>query len=438
MSEVWDRYPVVAPALEVHLTPRGGTVFLDGAPVKVPPAAAIFLSQCNGRRTLRDVLPSAWQRDWEDVAFVGFAAQAANAGWLSLSEMPSPNAPRVTGSRTAFYPPHMSIELTEGCNLRCDYCYRESDSSKLAHMPTERLLGLLGKLREGGLRSVELTGGEPLLHRDFRGILEFCARHFTMVGVLSNGTLVDERLAQQFAAMGEKLLFSVSLDASTAPAHDARRGVAGSWERTKRGIARLAELGVGIRVSMVVDERNFDDLENTLLLARSLGARAFSYSPLLPLGRGRELFNTVWNRSGDEVFAREADLAQRYKGFLGVLSEESVCEVEGEEGCGAGYRTFGMDPWGNVRPCATFGAQELVFGNLLTQSMEEVFGHPAVFAMNRLRTPSPAFCVDCRHFGFCRYCSLRGLHASGSEPDCAWRSQPELEEVLRLWRDPGT
>jgi radical SAM protein with 4Fe4S-binding SPASM domain len=303
-------------------------------------------------------------------------------------------------------------------------------------MPTSELLALIGRLYDAGLRSVELTGGEPTLHPDFSQILEFCASRLELVGVLSNGTLLSDRVAEQFAAMEERLIFSVSLDASTPQVHDSRRGVAGAWERTTRNIARLAALGVGVRVSMAVDERNFADIEATLLLAKSLGARVFSYSPILPLGRGKDVYSTKWELRGEEVLAKEAYLAERYKGFLGILPEEAVCEVEGEDGCGAGYRTFGMDPCGNVRPCATYGPREMVLGNLLTQRLEEVFSHPAIFAMTNLRTPSPILCGSCPRLGFCRYCSLRGLHASESQPDCTWRRQPAMSEILPIW-DPN-
>ena len=430
--KAWNSYPQLTPGQEIHLTPRGGTFFAQGAPVNVAPAVAEFLTACDGQHRLSEAVPNSFEGDWEDIKLVGFVSAAVRAGWLELREFPSERTTRDTGSRTAFYPPHMSIELTAGCNLRCDYCYRESDATKLNHMPTEELLMLIEKLWAAGLRSVELTGGEPTVHRDFRRILSLCADKFLMVGVLTNGTRVDDQLAHQFAEMGHGLMYSVSLDASTPELHDARRGVKGAWARTTSNIARLAALGVAIRVSMVVDERNFNDLENTLLLAKSLGARVFSYSPVLPLGRGKNIFSRKWTMNGEEVFRKEQELAERYKGFLGVLSEDAVCNVEGEEGCGAGYRTFAMDPFGNVRPCATFGPQELVLGNLRTQSLEEVFGHPATFAIKQLRAPSPEFCSGCRHADFCRYCILRGLHASEDEPDCAWRKQPAIAELQRV------
>lgn len=425
-AELWNSYPQLTPGHEIHLTPRGGTFFAHGAPANVVPAVADFLTACDGRHRLVEAMPNEFRSDYEDIKLLGFVMNAIRSGWLEFQNGPSQRTTRVTGSRTAFYPPHLTIELTVGCNLRCDYCYRESDATKLSHMPTEELLELIDKLWAAGLRTVELTGGEPTVHRDFRRILARCADKFDMVGVLSNGTRLNDELAQQLAAMGEKLMFSVSLDASTPDLHDTRRGVKGAWLRTTRNIARLAEMGVAIRVSMVVDERNFDDIENTLLLARNLGAKAFSYSPLLPLGRGKDVFSTKWKRDGMEVLKREQYLAERYKGFLGVLSEDAVCEVEGEEGCGAGYRTFAMDPWGNIRPCATFGADEIVFGNLRTQSFEEVFGQAAIFAMKQLRAPSPEFCSGCSHADFCHYCVLRGLHASEGVPDCAWRKQPAI------------
>ena len=427
--KVWETYPSLTAGHELHVTPTGGTLFMHGAPAKMSPVIAEFLSNCDGKHKLSDTIPETWTSDWDDLKLVGFAATAANEGWIELLQAPAESGPRITGSKTAFYPPHMSIELTEACNLRCDYCYRESDSTKLSHMPTEALIELIDKLWHAGLRSVELTGGEPTVHKEFRKILAVCAGRFDMVGVLTNGTRLTDDLAQQFADMGERLMYSVSLDASTPELHDARRGVPGAWSRTTRNIARLASLGVGIRVSMVVDERNFYDIENTLLLAKSLGARAFSYSPLLPLGRGKEMFRTTWKIPAAEVDAREAEITERYRGFLGVMSDNEKCEVEGEDGCGAGYRTFAMDPWGNVRPCPTFGAQELVFGNVLKQSLEEVFSHPAVFAMHRLRSPSPEFCSGCSHSQFCRYCSLRGLHASEDEPACRWRQQPAFQEL---------
>jgi radical SAM protein with 4Fe4S-binding SPASM domain len=434
--KMWNQYAYLTSGNELHLTPKGGTLFSNGTPIKLSISATEFAVRCTGTHTIGQILSSSRCSNWQDLEIIGFIASAIDEGWLATSEAPVYSGARITGSKTAFYPPHMSLELTAACNLFCQYCYRESDATKQGHMPVKTLLKILANLEDAGLRSVELTGGEPLLNSGFEQILDFCSRRFEMVGVLSNGTLITEKLANKLAGIGNKLMISISLDSSIPEIHDKRRGVFGAFQQTVTNIKKLATLGVAVRVSMVVDEANFAELEKTLLLAKELGARAFSYTPTLPLGRGKDCFSRAWSLGFKEIADKEKELSERYRGFLGILPVDSICEIEGEGGCGAGYRTFAMDPWGNIRPCATFDTNEIVFGNLLTQSLEEVFSHPVILAMTKLRAPSHAFCAGCNHEGFCRYCSLRGLRASQSEVFCAWRQQEAVNELLPFWNPP--
>ena len=433
-TDILEQYPVLQPGNEVHLTLRGGILFADRTPYMLNHEQADFLERCDGVHTVKSVLPRAWTTEYGDWKFLAFVLQMVNAGRLRLLEQPFVSALRVTGSRSANIPPHMSIELTVGCNLNCRHCYRESESTKNYYMPTNDLLNILQRLAAAGLRSVELTGGEPLLHRDFIEILENCAQRFEMVGVLSNGTLMNDRIAETFQAMRDRLLLSISLDGSTAAAHDLRRGSPGAFERTTGSIRLLTRFGVKVRVSMCVDEDSFSDVENTLQLARDLGAIAFSYTPVLPLGRGRSWAPQGWNLDGRHVKQVEAGLVERYKGFLTVIPKEAFCNLEGREGCGAGYRTFAMDPWGYVRPCATYGADHVVIGNLREQTVEELFGHPVTAALAELPLPSDEICGDCSLAMFCRYCGLRGFHGSEMLRDCSWVQLPAVQRVFQYWR----
>ena len=114
LSDVWDRYPVLTAGIEIHLNPLGGTLFVQGEPFKVVPAAAEFLSKCNGRRTLREAVPSSWNRDFEDLEFIFFAARAVHSGWLELRDVPTPHSSRILSfprlsSRS-------SLPLPSGCS----------------------------------------------------------------------------------------------------------------------------------------------------------------------------------------------------------------------------------------------------------------------------------------------------------------------------------
>jgi MoaA/NifB/PqqE/SkfB family radical SAM enzyme len=371
-----DRFPVLEPGCIIHLTPKGGTFATGPYRLELGPDLTDFLVGCDGSRRVLDLIPTAWREPGGDVQLLTFVARMLSDNRLRLSPEPSPRRISVTGSRSANYPPHMMIELTAGCNLACRHCYRSSDISTNQYMPTEDLFGILSRMIGVGLRGVELTGGEPLLHKDFAKIFDFCTDHLDHVAVLTNGTILSDALTDRFAAVAGKLLMSISLDGSTAEAHDFRRGVKGSFQRTCRNLERLATLGIRIRVAMSVDEDNYDDVENTLLLARRLGAFAFSYQPVMPIGRGKEWAPLQWSLDVHQVILSETRLREQYADFLSIMPKEKVSDLERGKNCGAGHRVYTIDPWGNIRPCATFGTEQLVIGNLREQSVEEVFSNP--------------------------------------------------------------
>lgn len=427
----WKEFPILGDGIELHLHPKGGTLFCDSEPRPVTVEQACFVESCDGTRTLESIMPGRWSDEYGDIKFLVFVTSLLNSGHLRLSESPHLFPRPVTGSRSAYIPPHISIELTTQCNLRCRHCYRESDSIKHEHIATDALLKTLDRLADAGLRSVELTGGEPLLRQGFLEILQHCSERFLLVGVLSNGTTITEDVAALFQAMGDKLLLSISLDGSTAEAHDLRRGVTGAFERTVQSIGKLSHAGIKIRVVMCVDEESFADVEDTLLLARDLGAMAFSYSPVLPFGRGKSWAPPGWNLDGREVWRIEQELAEKYRGFLSGLSADTACSLESDQNCGAGHRTYVMDPSGDIRPCPMYDTAAFAIGNVVEQTLEEVFGHPLPRALANLPLPGKTICGNCTLAMFCRYCSLRGFQGSRIIPHCTWIAQPEVQEVLR-------
>ncbi len=431
-NEAFHQYPVLRKGIEIHLNPKGGTLFVDHAPYPISRAQVNFLKGCDGTHQLIDIMPAEWTEDFEDIKFMTFIAQLISRGFLFLSheDLPS-SAPRVTGSTTAFIPPHLNIELTWGCNLRCFHCYRDSTVVKQGYMPVESLLSLLERLSQAGLRSVELTGGEPMFHPDFLRILSFCDERFHLIGVLTNATIVTPAIREMLIRMKEKIIVSISLDGSTAEIHNTRRGSNSAFDRTTKTIQDLSQQGVKVRVSMTVDPENFDDLENTLLLSRNLGGFMFSYSPVLPFGRGADWALSGWTKDAARVLETEQRLAEKYKGYLGMLPQDSLYDLEQGGNCGAGYRAFAMDPWGNIRPCVTDVADSIFFGNLIDQSIEEVFGHPLTKAYCELVLPKREICDDCRFLGFCNFCAVRGFYASALVEHCHWINHPSVADIFQ-------
>ena len=99
-------------------------------------------------------------------------------------------------------PEEVAFKLTNRCDLRCTHCYQWNEVGyhhKL--LPTVKggdlPLAIIAKVLDAtrALRSnVFLWGGEPLVYREWDGLVELLAEHERWTSICTNGTLVGRRL----------------------------------------------------------------------------------------------------------------------------------------------------------------------------------------------------------------------------------------------------
>jgi cyclic pyranopterin phosphate synthase len=105
------------------------------------------------------------------------------------------------------------ISVTDRCNFRCQYCMPAEGltwldrGDVLTFEEIERLIGLLGEL---GVRDLRLTGGEPLVRRDFPRLVGMLAPLVDDLSITTNGFLL-ERDAEALVRAGANR-FNVSID----------------------------------------------------------------------------------------------------------------------------------------------------------------------------------------------------------------------------------
>jgi len=92
---------------------------------------------------------------------------------------------------------YLRISLTEKCNLRCTYCMPEqgvelTPKSKL--MTAEEILEITKVFIGHGVRKVRLTGGEPLIRKDFKEIVLGLKNLGLELAMTTNGVLLDRYL----------------------------------------------------------------------------------------------------------------------------------------------------------------------------------------------------------------------------------------------------
>jgi len=90
---------------------------------------------------------------------------------------------------------YLRISLTEKCNLRCSYCMPPEgiNLSPQAHLMTANEIYEIAKIFvENGVDKIRLTGGEPLVRKDFLDILKKLSTLNISLGITTNGVLIDQ------------------------------------------------------------------------------------------------------------------------------------------------------------------------------------------------------------------------------------------------------
>ena len=182
--------------------------------------------------------------------------------------------------------------LTKGCNLHCRHCWispkYQTEGNVYPSLDLDLFRKIVGQAKSIGLKTVKLTGGEPLLHPEIREILQFILKEDIRLVMETNGVLCTTELADKMAACKEPFV-SVSLDGANPETHEWVRGVEGCFEASLRGIKNLVEAGFRPQIIMTIMQRNKDQMETMVHLAEKLGAGSVKFNILQPTSRGKNM-----------------------------------------------------------------------------------------------------------------------------------------------------
>ncbi|MBK5192467.1 MAG: GTP 3',8-cyclase MoaA [Flavobacteriaceae bacterium] len=108
---------------------------------------------------------------------------------------------------------YLRISLTDRCNLRCFYCMPEEGIELMEKpniMSLEEIINLTRIFRDLGVETVRLTGGEPLVRKNFGFLAEELAKLGVTLKITTNGIMLDKYL-DLFQKIGLRKI-SLSLD----------------------------------------------------------------------------------------------------------------------------------------------------------------------------------------------------------------------------------
>jgi radical SAM protein with 4Fe4S-binding SPASM domain len=362
--------------------------------------------------------------------------------------------------------------FTNRCNLNCLHCHQDSSpTSSESELTTSQAFKVIDNMSDAGVTILTFSGGEPLLRKDLYEAIRRANDNGMLCTIASNGILMTREVVRKLARAGIRRV-EIGLDGARAETHDFLRNKSGSFEATVKGIRNCAETGFDeLATTMTLHSKNVNELEETMELAENLGATRFYLNRLIPAGRGVDAYyldvtpkekiralETLYNKFyksvtegfGMQCYARGMTyyarlgyersrgkvftVSEALSGHESMFKEKFGLEVSkivrrlaiGFSGCSAGLTYAGLTASGDLLPCVP---APIKLGNLLEQSLEEIWIHNKLLNYIRNRKALKGSCKICAYSGLCGGCRYTAYVTQGDwlGPDASCPFGPKIQ-----------
>lgn len=201
---------------------------------------------------------------------------------------------------------YLRLSLTERCNLRCFYCMPPEGvqlSPPSSIMTASEIFNISKTFVSLGVNKIRLTGGEPMVRKDFAEIAESLSSLPVELAITTNGVLIDKYLPVLIKARIRKI--NVSLDSLREDkfATITRRNY---FKRVMNNIRLLIENEIYPKINVVlIKGTNDDEIAGFIELTRDMPIE-IQFIEFMPFtGNGWDKSQGIYYREIMEVINHE-------------------------------------------------------------------------------------------------------------------------------------
>lgn len=327
-------------------------------------------------------------------------------------------------------------EPTRACDLACLPCRTAPQPGRGSfELSTYEGYKLIEQVAELGPESFVLSGGDPLKRSDLFEFINYASRRGLGPSITPSATPLLTREAVLKMKSAGLARIGLSLDASSATAHDGHRGIPGSWALTVDAAGWAREAGLPVQILTTVTRENASDLSAMATLLEKLEVSAWLLFFLVPTGRRKviemltaweveEVFGVLWDIARDASFEVRPVDASHYRRF-------ELQQLAPEDGAVAETVLHGPPPesrafvfishTGEVYPSSFL---PLPAGNVRHRRLADIYRHSPLFAS--LRDPEMLK-------GKCGVCEYRQVCGGSRARAYALTRDPLAEEPLCVY-----
>lgn len=306
--------------------------------------------------------------------------------------------------------------INNTCSTNCIYCYADT-RIKYNNLPIEVVEKMVTEAYQLHIPSIQITGGEFFLYKEWRKLLEILTRYHYQLNLISSKTPLKREVIQ--CIKQHDISIQISLDALDEeiliPMLNVRHGY---LEKMKQTIALLEEEGVRFQIATILTNHNHNisllkDLYNFL--------SQFNY---LHRWEIRTAFKSLYSHKDFDNYKISRNTELRIEKWIKEKQKQSPLNImwspvqatkyfSSEKGsisfpgsrCSANYSHMVVLPDGRVTICEQlYWNPRFLLGDIQTQTIREIWNSPRAL---KLAFPEQADfqksspCKTCRIFDAC-------------------------------------
>ena len=267
----------------------------------------------------------------------------------------------------------------------------------------EEIFHLADEAERAGIKEFTITGGEPFIRKDIIEVLEYCSRKSFSLGILSNGTLIDDEKAKKIVELGINNL-QVSIEAGEE-IHDSIRNQKNAFslllnalERVNREKEKQGKKKPVITFCCTISSINAAHLSSLLDIAEKYRAEVnFGYlfysteemdrrtGEIYEMGDSKEESQDISDELKNvDVNALTEEIDKIYKiaeskkipvRFSPPLQGNDIAKRFSDDSFAFAYKCFypwyavRVNPYGDLYPCS----MNITMGNIKDMDFEEIW-----------------------------------------------------------------
>jgi MoaA/NifB/PqqE/SkfB family radical SAM enzyme/metal-sulfur cluster biosynthetic enzyme len=331
-------------------------------------------------------------------------------------------------------------ETTRACALACMHCRADAIPHRdPAELTTEEACDLMDRVATFGDPPplMVLTGGDPLRRPDLEELIMYGTVRGLSMALTPSATAAATTARLTALRDAGLTRLALSLDGADAAAHDAFRGVRGSFRRTLEIVQRVRAIGLPLQINTTVSRRTFEDLPAIADQVERLGAVLWALFFLIPVGRAsagealdaqeiERILTWAAERRRSAAFAIKTTEAPHFQRFLsgagGPRSRASGGVPRAPRAVTDGNGFLFIDHVGNICPS---GFLPLPGGNVRGDDLVAVYRDGPMFRALRDPEHLKGRCGACEYRELCGGSRARAWAVTGDpfaeDPGCAWQ-----------------